>query len=103
MSTDPPKPSAPIDRLGTAPTDGFDPKSAGDDSEDLRERARDVQERIEDGFHEMEARYDDARAQLRTYNDQAVDFIRENPAICVAGAVGVGYLVGKLASRRWLA
>lgn len=103
MSTDSPKSSAHLDNHPAAGAAGFDAASAADDGADLRERARDVQERIEEGFHEMEARYDDARDQLRTLNDTAVDFIRENPALCLAGAVGVGYLVGKLAKRRWLA
>lgn len=101
MSTDSPKPSANLDDLTNQGPAGFDSETA--ESADLRERARDVQGRIEEGFHEMEARYDDARDQLRILNDTAVDFIRENPALCLAGAVGVGYLVGKLAKRRWLA
>jgi ElaB/YqjD/DUF883 family membrane-anchored ribosome-binding protein len=70
--------------------------------ENLRERAREVQERIEEGYHELEGRYDDARMQLRQANDTAVEFIRENPVLCIAGAIGVGYVVGRLASRRWL-
>lgn len=74
----------------------------GGESEDLRERAREVQGRIEEGFHEMEQRYGDAREQMRDYNDKAVEFIRQNPAMCLAGAVGVGFVLGKLASRRWL-
>lgn len=105
MSTDIPKSSAELNEnlnanLGST---RLDAAATQQDSTDLRERARDVQERIEEGFHEMEARYDQARNQLRTLNDQAVEFIRENPALCVAGAVGVGYLIGKLARRRWLA
>jgi len=105
MSTDIPKSSAELNENlnGNLGPTRFDTAPEEDESTDLRERARDVQERIEEGFHEMEARYDDARNQLRTLNDQAVEFIRENPALCVAGAVGVGYLIGKLARRRWLA
>ncbi|AWV87959.1 DUF883 family protein [Bradymonas sediminis] len=108
MSIDSPKSGANLgvnlgDPVALDPAD-FDAAAAaaGEDGADLRERARDVQERIEEGFHEMEARYDDARDQLRTINDQAVEFIRENPALCVAGAIGVGYLLGKLAKKRWL-
>ncbi|QDG54935.1 hypothetical protein FIV42_21160 [Persicimonas caeni] len=68
----------------------------------MRDRAREVQERIEEGYHELEQRYDDARVQLRHANDSAVQFIRENPVVCLVGAVGIGYFVGRLASRRWL-
>ena len=41
--------------------------------------------------------------QTRAAVDQAVetasDFIRERPVVCLAGAVALGYLIGKLASR----
>ena len=31
--------------------------------------------------------------------DQAAGFIRERPIVCLAGALALGYLVGKLVSR----
>ena len=31
--------------------------------------------------------------------DQAAEFIRERPIVCLAGALALGYLVGKLVSR----
>jgi ElaB/YqjD/DUF883 family membrane-anchored ribosome-binding protein len=31
--------------------------------------------------------------------DQASEFIRERPIVCLAGALALGYLVGKLVSR----
>ena len=41
--------------------------------------------------------------QTRAAVDQAVetasDFIRERPVICLAGALALGYVIGKLASR----
>jgi hypothetical protein len=43
-----------------------------------------------------------ARARLEELNRRAADFVQENPAVCVLGALGIGYLVGKMASRRWL-
>ncbi len=107
MSTDTPKSAAgPGQGAGgassTSPTTGDHTSPTAQQQEELRQRAREVQERIEEGYHELEERYDNARTQLRRANDRAVDFIRENPAICIVGAVGVGYLVGRLASRRWL-
>ncbi len=116
MSTDTPKtPGAPPDRPqqesaqqesaqpGRSPGAG-QPQTAeqGARTEEIRERAREVQERIEEGYHELEQRYDDARMQLRQANDTAIHFIRENPTLCIIGAVGIGYFVGRLASRRWL-
>lgn len=43
---------------------------------------------------------EEARAQLDVYVEQAAGFIRQRPVVCLAGALAVGYLVGKLASRR---
>jgi len=39
------------------------------------------------------------RAALDQALDQASDFIRERPIVCLAGALAIGYLVGKLVSR----
>jgi ElaB/YqjD/DUF883 family membrane-anchored ribosome-binding protein len=39
------------------------------------------------------------RAALDQALDQASTFIRERPIVCLAGALALGYLVGKLASR----
>jgi ElaB/YqjD/DUF883 family membrane-anchored ribosome-binding protein len=66
------------------------------------QRAREVQDAIEDSVHEIEERYRDVRDQLQHANHQAVDFIRKHPATCIFGAVAVGYLVGRMASKRWL-
>jgi ElaB/YqjD/DUF883 family membrane-anchored ribosome-binding protein len=45
---------------------------------------------------------DDARVRLEELNRRASDFVQENPAVCILGAMGIGYLIGKMASRRWL-
>lgn len=73
-----------------------------DDDQNLGERARQAQQQLEERYQQLEQRYGDARMRLREANDRARDFIEENPAICIAGAVGIGYLIGRLASRRWL-
>jgi ElaB/YqjD/DUF883 family membrane-anchored ribosome-binding protein len=39
------------------------------------------------------------RAALDQALDQASAFIRERPIVCLAGALAIGYLVGKIASR----
>lgn len=43
---------------------------------------------------------ENAREEIDHYVGAAADFIRERPVICVAGAVAIGFLIGKLASRR---
>lgn len=37
------------------------------------------------------------------FNERALAFINERPAAAIGIAFGVGFLVGKLANRRWLA
>lgn len=62
--------------------------------EQLQERARELQARIA-------PQIDEARRNLVDLNQRVVGFIRQNPGTCLLGAVAVGFLVGKIASRRW--
>ena len=41
-----------------------------------------------------------AKQRLTDINNQVTGFIKKNPGTCLLGAVAVGYLIGKLASRR---
>jgi ElaB/YqjD/DUF883 family membrane-anchored ribosome-binding protein len=59
----------------------------------LQDRAREIQERIVPQIEE-------ARRNLVDLNSRAVSFIRANPGTCLIGAVAMGFLIGKLASRR---
>lgn len=59
----------------------------------IQDRARELQERIVPQIEE-------ARRNLVDLNTRVVSFIRANPGTCLIGAVAVGFLVGKLASRR---
>ena len=43
---------------------------------------------------------DEARRNLEDLNTRAVSFIRANPGTCLLGAVALGFLVGRIASRR---
>jgi hypothetical protein len=40
-----------------------------------------------------------ARAALEEAQEQVVSFIRERPLLCLAGALAVGYAIGKIVSR----
>lgn len=59
----------------------------------MQDRAREIQERII-------PQIDEARRNLVDLNTRVVSFIRANPGTCLLGAVAVGFLVGKIASRR---
>ena len=59
----------------------------------IQDRAREIQERIV-------PQIDEARRNLVDFNNRAVSFIRANPGTCLLGAVAVGFLIGKIASRR---
>jgi ElaB/YqjD/DUF883 family membrane-anchored ribosome-binding protein len=50
----------------------------------------------------MEERYHSTREQLYEVNRQAQVMIQKHPAACIAGAFAVGWVIGKLAKRRWL-
>ena len=43
---------------------------------------------------------DEARRNLEDLNSRAVGFIRANPGTCLLGAIAVGFIVGRIASRR---
>ncbi len=60
----------------------------------LSERAREMQARIAPQLEE-------ARENLIDLNQRAIAFIKERPGTCLLGALAFGFIVGKLASRRW--
>lgn len=57
---------------------------------------------IVESVHLMEERYHSTREQLYEINRQAQVMIQKHPAACIAGAFAVGWVIGKLAKRRWL-
>ena len=62
-------------------------------SQQLQDKARQLQENLL-------PQIDEARRNLEDMNTRAVSFIRANPGTCLLGAVAVGFIVGRLASRR---
>ncbi len=63
-----------------------------DVTEGARETMRQVQERMSDGMEGLRGFADTADSAVR-------DFARERPMLAIACAVGLGFLVGRLASR----
>ena len=54
------------------------------------------------GVQELEARVSNVGESVSELNERALNFINERPAAAIGIAFGVGFLIGKLASRRWL-
>lgn len=77
------------------------PQSSESDA-GVAQKAQEARQRLQKGYHDIEQTYGDTRARLDDFNEQATRFIRENPGLCIVGAVAAGYLIGRLASRRWL-
>ncbi len=42
----------------------------------------------------------EAEDQLMNVNEKVKTFIRENPGTCLFGALAIGFVVGRLASRK---
>jgi len=61
-------------------------------TENLQQKAQDVQERIQ-------PQIDEARRSLSDLNTRITDFIRERPGACLLGALAVGFVIGRIASR----
>ncbi|NMO18496.1 hypothetical protein HPC49_24315 [Pyxidicoccus fallax] len=59
----------------------------------MADRARQLQDRVV-------PQIDEARQNLVDLNTRMVSFIRANPGTCLLGAVAIGFLVGRIASRR---
>ena len=62
-------------------------------SEQLQDKARQLQDNVL-------PQLDEARRNLEDLNSRAVSFIRANPGTCLLGAIAVGFIVGRIASRR---
>jgi ElaB/YqjD/DUF883 family membrane-anchored ribosome-binding protein len=63
-----------------------------DVTEGARDAIRDVQHRVSDGM-------DDLRGYAETADSAIREFARERPMMAIACAVGIGFLIGRLASR----
>lgn len=59
----------------------------------LQDKARQLQEN-------MMPQLEDARRNLEEMNNRVVGFIKANPGTCLLGAVALGFIVGRIASRR---
>ena len=48
---------------------------------------------------DAQRRVEQTKEALDQAMDQAAEFIRERPIVCLAGALALGYVIGKIVSR----
>lgn len=61
-------------------------------TQDLEDTAREIGERVR-------PQIDDAKRRLLELNGQVTSYVKANPGKTLLGALALGYIVGKIASR----
>ena len=69
----------------------------GQTAEELKSAAG---ETVEDYREKAEQVWDDAKHRVRTFTQDAEQYVRENPAIAVFTALGIGFVLGLIIYRR---
>jgi len=62
-------------------------------SQQLPQKAREVQERLGPKIEEAKRGLDDLNTRIKA-------FVRQRPGVCLLGALALGFVVGRIASRR---
>ncbi len=87
----------------TARNDPFSKAHLRDAEERVTALADDAKERLEETYEEARARVDEGiahgRAEAERLTGESAKFVRDNPGLAIAGAVGAGLLLG-LALRK---
>jgi hypothetical protein len=70
----------------------------------MNELGPSVQESVGTELRDLGARIgpqiEEAKRRLRSINSQATQVISDHPAACLLGALGLGYLIARLARRQ---
>lgn len=69
---------------------------------DIAAKADDLKNNLVDKYREFDDQYETTRDKVYAVNDNAIRLIEENPVIAIAAALSIGYLIGRIASRRWI-
>ncbi len=59
-----------------------------------------MEDKLRELKEHMGPQLEQARAKLSDWNTRITAFIRQNPGTCLLGALAVGYVVGRLVSRK---
>jgi hypothetical protein len=65
----------------------------------MMETTGDIKDVIDDKLADLKIDLEEGRRKLSVYGEKMTDYIKANPGKCVAGAIAVGFLLGKLARR----
>jgi uncharacterized protein YjbJ (UPF0337 family) len=77
----------------------FAGKAQGAAGDILGDTKTSAQGRINEAAGQAQNAYGQASDQLKGFADELTDRIHETPLLAVLGALGLGYLIGKLTSR----
>lgn len=69
---------------------------------DLKHKVNELEEKVSARVGELNTQLQSTKDRVHDLNEQAVQFIQERPLAAIGIALGAGYLLGKLASSRWL-
>jgi ElaB/YqjD/DUF883 family membrane-anchored ribosome-binding protein len=61
--------------------------------------AEQIEEAVSDASARLKPKMEEAKRQLSSWNETAIDYIKENPGRCLLGALALGFVVGKIAQR----
>ena len=71
-------------------------------TEEIKEQAEELKTKAVDAWDHRDDLQRQATERMEHINHVAKTFIKEQPILALGAAVGVGYLVGRVASRRWI-
>lgn len=69
----------------------------------IKKKVGEFEDKVQHKVDELEAQLQHTRDRMHDFNETAVHFIQERPLAAIGIAFGAGYIIGKLASSRWLA
>jgi len=72
---------------------------ATDGSKDVADMARGARHAVREMQGKMSERFDDVRGYADAADATIREFARERPMVAIACAIGIGFLIGRLASR----
>ncbi len=65
-------------------------------------KAEELKDNLVDKYRDFDERHSTPRDKMYAVNDNALRLVEENPVVAIGVALSVGYLIGRLASRRWI-